>query len=618
VTASGSDYDASYTYTVNTFDDFRFVYATNNSGNCTFVARVVSLQGGNGWSKAGVTIRDSLNADAANVFIGMTPTTNGVVFEHRTSDGVPGSFDNNVTNVVVPCWVALAQSGSRFTGYYSPDGVNWTQLGTTTVSMGDTEYVGMAVCANDNGTGYYNNPVTTTFTATFDNVSAPGWPSVAGPTGLTATAAPGGQVNLTWNALTNATSYNVKRSTVSGGPYSIIARGLTATNFTDTVVAVGINYYYVVSAIIGGLESSGSPEATVNLPLPYPWLSQDIGAVGLAGGATYSNGVFSVTGSGADIWGTADAFRFVYVPVTGNCTIVARVPTLQNVDPWSKAGVMIRASLASNAANAFIAVTPSNGVTWQYRSSTGGDSYNNNTTGLSAPYWVKLVRSGSTFTGYRSPDGVTWTELGTETFTMASSAYIGLAVTAHNNSSLCTAMFDNVTAPNWPALPGAPGSLTATAMESQVALSWAASSGAISYNVKRATVSGGPYSTVTNVTTTNYIDIGLASGTTYYYVVSALNTAGESANSAQTSATTPALPPPQIVQASIAGGNVVFSGTNGLPGGTYELVSSTNLAMPLSNWTQVGGGNFDGNGNFSVSNAINASEPQRFYLLRQP
>jgi hypothetical protein len=40
--------------------------------------------------------------------------------------------------------------------------------------------------------------------------------------------------------------------------------------------------------------------------------------------------------------------------------------------------------------------------------------------------------------------------------------------------------------------------------------------------------------------------------------------------------------------------------------------------MPLGNWTQVGGGNFDGNGNFSVSNAINASEPQRFYLLCKP
>jgi fibronectin type 3 domain-containing protein len=436
------------------------------------------------------------------------------------------------------------------------------------------------------------------------------------PAGLMATAVSANQISLTWNAVTNATSYNVKRSTTSGGPYTTIDSGVMTTNYADTDLVIGDEYYYVVSAVSNGTESLNSMEASV--ALFYPWSSLEIGAVGIGGSATYSNGVFSVTGSGADIWGTADAFRFVYVPVTGNCTLVARVPTLQNVDPWSKAGVMIRASLASNAANAFIAVTASNGVTWQYRSSTGGDSYNNNTTGLSAPYWVKLVRSGSTFTGYRSPNGVTWTELGSTTFTMASTADIGLALTSHNNSSLCAATFDNVTAPNWPALPGAPGSLTATAMESQVALSWAASSGAISYNVKRATVSGGPYSTVTNVTTTNYIDIGLASGTTYYYVVSALNTAGESANSAQTSATTPALPPPQIVQASIAGGNVVFSGTNGLPGGTYELVSSTNLAMPLSNWTQVGGGNFDGNGNFSVSNAINASEPQRFYLLRQP
>ncbi len=265
VTASGSDYDASYTYTVNPFDDFRFVYATNTSGNCTIVARVASEQGGNQWSKAGVTIRDSLNANAANVFIGMTPS-NGVVFEHRSSDGVPGSWDNNVTNPVVPCWVSLVQSGSTFTGYYSTDGANWTQLGTTTVSMVGTKYIGMAVCANNNGTGYANNPATTTFTATFDNVNAPGWPAVAGPTGLTATAAPGGQVNLTWNALTNATSYNVKRSTTSGGPYTTIASGVATTNYTDFAAFNIAACYYVVSAVVGGSETANSAEAALLLP----------------------------------------------------------------------------------------------------------------------------------------------------------------------------------------------------------------------------------------------------------------------------------------------------------------------------------------------------------------
>ena len=91
--------------------------------------------------------------------------------------------------------------------------------------------------------------------------------------------------------------------------------------------------------------------------------------------------------------------------VTGDCTIIARVASVQNIDAWSKAGVMIRASLDADAPNAFIAVTPGSGVTWQYRLTAGGGTSWNQTSGLSAPYWVKLVRSGTLFTGYRSPDG---------------------------------------------------------------------------------------------------------------------------------------------------------------------------------------------------------------------
>ncbi len=93
--------------------------------------------------------------------------------------------------------------------------------------------------------------------------------------------------------------------------------------------------------------------------------------------------------------------------------MIARVVSVQNVDAWSKAGIMIRESLNANAANTYIAVTPGNGVTWQYRTSTGGNTGNNNTTGLTAPYWVRLVRNGNTFTGSRSPDGTNWTQLGT-------------------------------------------------------------------------------------------------------------------------------------------------------------------------------------------------------------
>ena len=84
--------------------------------------------------------------------------------------------------------------------------------------------------------------------------------------------------------------------------------------------------------------------------------------------------------------------------------------------------------------------------------------------------------------------------------------------------------------------PPPPTSLKATAGNGLVGLSWNASTGATSYNVKRSTTNGGPYTTIASPTTTSYTNTGLTNGTTYYYVVSAVNTAGESANSSQVSA----------------------------------------------------------------------------------
>jgi len=103
----------------------------------------------------------------------------------------------------------------------------------------------------------------------FTNVSGTitaGTPPLAGPTGLTARVTSSSQANLTWNPVPNATSYNVKRSTISDGPYTTIASGVATTNYTDPAAFVGVEYYYVVSAVVGGRETANSAEVALRHP----------------------------------------------------------------------------------------------------------------------------------------------------------------------------------------------------------------------------------------------------------------------------------------------------------------------------------------------------------------
>ena len=190
--------------------------------------------------------------------------------------------------------------------------------------------------------------------------------------------------------------------------------------------------------------ATNTPSPTA-APLPSPWQHGDIGAVGQAGNATYSSGTFTVEGGGADIWGTADEFHYVYQTLAGDGEIVARVASLENTDSWAKAAVMIRDTLNADSKHAMMVVTPGNGTSFQRRPTTGGTS--EHTTpgdGVTAPYWVRLVRSGSTLTGYKSSNGSSWTQVGSASISMASSVYVGLAVTAHNDSTLATATFTDV------------------------------------------------------------------------------------------------------------------------------------------------------------------------------
>jgi regulation of enolase protein 1 (concanavalin A-like superfamily) len=119
---------------------------------------------------------------------------------------------------------------------------------------------------------------------------------------------------------------------------------------------------------------------------------------------------------------------------------------VQNTHRWAKAGVMIRQTLGAAAPEAMMLVSAAAGTAFQHRTSSGGSSINvTGTAAAVAPMWVKIVRSGDTIAGYQSSDGASWQLVGTVTIAMGSSVQIGLAVTSHNDTELCQAVFDNVT-----------------------------------------------------------------------------------------------------------------------------------------------------------------------------
>ncbi len=178
--------------------------------------------------------------------------------------------------------------------------------------------------------------------------------------------------------------------------------------------------------------------------LPAPWNSLDVGSVGFTGFGSLNKTTFTINGSGDDIWNAADAFQYVYQPLFGDGQIVARVVSLQNTDPWAKAGVMIRESLAANSTHAFALLSYTNGVAFQRRSSTGGTSDHIAGAFVFGTYWVKLNRTGNTFTAYSSGDGINWATIGSVAISMSNTVYMGLAVTAHNNTNFNNAVFDNV------------------------------------------------------------------------------------------------------------------------------------------------------------------------------
>jgi len=159
--------------------------------------------------------------------------------------------------------------------------------------------------------------------------------------------------------------------------------------------------------------------------------------------------LWTITASGADIWGLEDEFHYAYRMLNGNGSIIARVQRVDNTHGWAKAGVMIRNTLETYSQHAMVVMTPNNGVAFQNRPTMGGSSLNVNIGGYIVPHWVRLDRNGSTFTAYHANDvgGAPdrWSPIGDPcNIMMDTNVFIGLCLTSHVPDVVCTAEFTDV------------------------------------------------------------------------------------------------------------------------------------------------------------------------------
>jgi glucose/arabinose dehydrogenase len=230
----------------------------------------------------------------------------------------------------------------------------------------------------------------------------------------------------------------------------------TFTGPTGSFVAAGHGngqerfYYEVVLTVTDSTGLAVERSVRVDLepvnatPLPAPWRAADVGGPTRAGSASFVGAELRVNAGGRDIWDQADAFHFVHQPAAARQVVLARVASLAPTDAWAKAGVMIRESLAADAAHAMVIVSAGSGIAFQRRTARGALSTHTPGPRLGAPAWVRLTRDGDRVTAAWSADGSQWLDFGADTVALGGAALAGIAVTAHDDALLTSATLDSI------------------------------------------------------------------------------------------------------------------------------------------------------------------------------
>ncbi|HEY0947495.1 MAG TPA: RICIN domain-containing protein [Opitutaceae bacterium] len=357
------------------------------------------------------------------------------------ADGFAGApLSNDPTNVNSQIWTGQLSNGSWIVGLFNREDTAQTRSVNYATHLG---IAGKAATRNLwTGTNLGNKTshsvsvpphgvvvlkVTSNSTPVATPTISPAEGTYAGPQTVTlATATTGATLRYTTDGSTPTAS-----SPAYSGPFVVSSSAIVKAK-----------------AFKSGVSTSQQAHASYTIPaaLPFPWKQADVGAVPRSGWTSYSGGSFNNAGSGADIEGSADAFHYTYRQVRGDFTFTTKVFSLTDTDPWAKAGIMVRESLAAGSANALAAMTRANGATFQRRTTTGGSTTATVVSTVIGPTWVRLARTGTLIDASYSTDGVTWNSLGSTTLASLSAiAYVGFATTSHSTGSeLCSGIFSYV------------------------------------------------------------------------------------------------------------------------------------------------------------------------------
>jgi hypothetical protein len=262
---------------------------------------------------------------------------------------------------------------------------------------------------------------------------------------------------LNWDAIPGASQYLIKYR--PNNSTSWIYRTTNTNSITLTALSCGTQYFYTVQAVCGG-NQSGVNQSSFTTPsctgtscdlLLTRFFSVDMGDIGVAGSTCRNGAVYTIKGSGTDIGGTSDQFQYVYTNAndTASYDVSARITGQTAANASSKAGIMVRDSLTNTSRFAYMAYM-SNQFIFEYRDQpsipvtivTAPGSF-------TLPYYVKISKSGTTYSAFISPDGNTWTAVGSHNLNfgndITNTPHFGMAVTSADNTKLSTGIIDGFT-----------------------------------------------------------------------------------------------------------------------------------------------------------------------------